>query len=110
MTGPLWVCDVESAIAERGILNSLFDALADGLRQLAVDADEVHRHEHGAMAGGVFEHERLGPQVVVLRGGRLVAGGVAGEPDGQLGRDVDAGDAGLPVLVRRRARLMTQAR
>ena len=36
-----------------------FDGLTDGDGKLAIDADEIHRHQSTAYAGGILQNERL---------------------------------------------------
>ncbi len=65
-----------------------FQLGAQRLGQVVRDADQVHRDEDDALAIGVFEDERLGPEVGELALRRLGAVGIAGHPHEFVRRDV----------------------
>jgi len=71
---------------------------ADRLGQLAADADEVERHEHAAPALGVFQDQRLRPQLSTLAFGRMLARREACHPHGLGRRDDGLGSARAPAL------------
>jgi hypothetical protein len=74
----------------------LGDTSADSVRQIAIDPHEIQRHQHGLLAGGVFQDERLGPEVGHLAVGRPRTRGIAGHPHRPFGRNVDLGRTRFP--------------
>ena len=72
------------------------------LMSVATEADQVARHQHGALTLVVFEHQRLDVDVGEDLGERLVPAGVTGEEDRLLGSDLGLGEADLPLRGRSR--------
>ncbi|MEY4006768.1 MAG: hypothetical protein RLZZ221_2864, partial [Verrucomicrobiota bacterium] len=68
----------------------------DAVGGLARDAALVEREQHAAVAGGVGDGERLGPELLRGAFGGFVARRVAGHPEAGGGGDILAGGAGAP--------------
>jgi hypothetical protein len=73
------------------------DCVGDAQRCFAIDADQVECDEHMPAARGVFEYERLGPEVGQGALGRPVPAGVARHPHQLRWRDAAASHTGPPA-------------
>ena len=73
------------------------DCVGDAQRRFAIDADQVECDEHMPAARGVFQHERLGPEVGQGALGRPVPASVARHPHQLRRGDAAASHTGPPA-------------